>query len=151
AVDLQPNGQIKAFHVGTGKPLTAPNYDLAGATATAFAGTLRGDDVLFGFADGTIRTGKLNLSARVMPADQLPPAMRKLDERDATDGSVVYSQIPGQFRRTAIEIALDAPAQIADPGIAILKADYRLGGTAERPLKTFVTLDATGKLRISQA
>ena len=151
AVDLQPDGHVKAFHVGTGTPIAAPSYDLGGMTATTFASTLRGDDVLFGFQDGTIRTGKLNLNASVTPANQVPPSLRKLDERDATDGTDVYSKIPGQFRKTNVTTTLDAPAQIAEPGVAILKADYRLGGTAERPLKTFVTLDATGKLRLTQA
>jgi len=151
ALDLQLDGQVKAFHVGTGTSLAAPSFDLGGLTATAFAATLRGDDVLFGFADGTIRTGKLNLIARVTPTDQVPQGLRKLDERDSTDGQAVFSRIPGQYRRTHVELTLDAAAPIADPGVAILKADYRLGGTAERPLKTFVTLDATGKMRLSQA
>lgn len=57
---------------------------------------------------------------------------------------------PGPFRKTNVETTLDAPAQIAEPGVAIL-VGYRLGGTAERPLKTFVTLDAAGKLRLTQA
>jgi len=151
ALDLQLDGQVKAFHVGTGAALTSPSFDLGGLTATAFAATLRGDDVLFGFADGTIRTGKLNLVARVTPSDQVPQGLRSLDDRDSTDGQAVFSRIPGQYRRTHVELALDAAAPIADPGVAILKADYRLGGTAERPLKTFVTLDATGKMRLTQA
>jgi phosphate transport system permease protein len=151
ALDLQLDGKVKAFHVGTGTELSAPSFDLGGLTATAFAATLRGDDVLFGFADGTIRTGRLNLTASITPANQIPQGLRKLDDRDTTDGQTVYSRIPGQFRRTTTEIALDAPTPVADAGVAILKADYRLGGTAERPLKTFVTLDATGKMRLSQA
>lgn len=151
AVDLQPDGVIKAFHVGTGTPIEVPTFDLGGQVATAFASTLRGDDILFGFQDGTIRTGKLNLTAQITPAEQAPVDLRKLDERDSTDGRQVFSRIPGQFRRTTVDIALDAPVQIADAGVAILKADYRFGGTAERPLRTFVTLDAMGKLRLTQA
>ena len=151
AVDLKADGQVNAFHVGTGAPIQAPSFDLGGQVATAFAATLRGDDVLFGFADGTIRTAKLNLPATVTSTTQVPANVRKLDQRDVTDGTHVFSRIPGQYRRTSVDIAVDAPVAIAEPGIAILKADYRLGGTAERPLKTFVTLDATGKMRLSQA
>ncbi len=151
AVDLQPDGHVHAFHVGTGTTLEAPSFDLAGLTASAFASTLRGDDVLFGFADGTVRTGKLNLTALVTPSTQVPEGLRKLDDRDLTDGRQVFTKIPGQFRRTSVDITLEPFVQIADPGVAILKADYRLGGTAERPLKTFVTLDATGKVRLTQA
>jgi phosphate transport system permease protein len=98
-----------------------------------------------------VRAGKLELKAQIVPTDQAPADLRALDARDLTDGKVVYSKIPGQLRRTGIELALDPAVQVADVGTAILKADYRVGGTAERPLRTFVTLDATGKLRLSQA
>jgi len=151
AVDLQLDGHVKAFHAATGTQIEAQNFDLAGQTATAFASTLRGDNLLFAFADGTVRTGKLELKAQVVPTNQAPANLRALDDRDLTDGTVVYSRIPGQLRRTGIELALDPAVQVADAGTAILKADYRVGGTAERPLRTFVTLDATGKLRLSQA
>jgi phosphate transport system permease protein len=151
AVDAALDGHIEAFHVATGTALEAPSFDLAGATASTFASTLRGDDVLFGFADGTIRTGRLELKAQIVAANAVPGNLRTLSERDLTDGKAVYSRIPGQFRSTSVVVSLEPPVQIAEAGVAILKADYRSGGTAERPLKTFVTLDATGKLRLSQA
>ncbi len=151
AVDVELSGHVEAFHVGTGTTLQAPSFDLAGATATTFASTLRGDDVLFAFADGTVRTGRLLIKPEVVTAEQIPSNLKKLDARDLTDGTVVYSRIPGQFRRKIVELSLEPAVQVADAGVAILKADYRSGGTAERPLKTFVTLDATGKLRLSQA
>ncbi|MCE9523622.1 MAG: ABC transporter permease subunit [Alphaproteobacteria bacterium] len=149
--DLETDGHIKAFHLGTGTPLEVPSYDLSGLTASAFAATLRGDDILFGFPDGSVRAGRFELRSQVMASEGVPTDLRKLDARDSTDGKAVYSKIPGQFRKTSIEISLEPATQIAPVGTAILKADYRVGGTAERPLKTFVTLDAAGKLRLSQA
>jgi phosphate transport system permease protein len=151
AIDLEADGHIKAFHVGTGTSLTVPNIDLGGLTATAFASTLRGDDIMFGFADGTVRTGRLNLSASFVLPKMLPAGLRKLDERDLTDGAAIFSKIPGQYRKTGVAVTMDAATAIAPAGTAIIKADYRIGGTAERPLRTFVTLDATGKLRLTQA
>ncbi len=148
--DVQADGHVATFHAGTGTPLEGLGYDLGGLSATAFASTLRGDDVLFAFGDGTVRPGKLALKATVLLEQAIPPGLQKLDERDSTDGKAVFTRIPGQFRRTAVELSLEAPIQIADAGIAILKADYRAGGTAERPLRTFVTLDAAGTLRLSQ-
>ncbi|MFM9864964.1 MAG: ABC transporter permease subunit [Micropepsaceae bacterium] len=150
-VDVALDGHVAAFHVATGATITAPSFDLGPIAASTFASTLKGDDVLFGFADGTIRTGRLNLKAQVVAAGLVPAGLKKLDERDLTDGTAVYTRIPGQFRKTAVELSLEPAVQIAETGVAILKADYRSGGTAERPLKTFVTLDATGKLRLSQA
>jgi phosphate transport system permease protein len=149
--DLQADGRVKTFHVATGTPLESASFDLAGLSSSTFASTLRGDDILFGFADGTVRLGRFELRPLVVTAEGLPPGLRKLDERDLTDGRSIYSRIPGQFRRTSVELALDPAVQIADAGVAILRADYRVGGTAERPLKTFVTLDAAGTLRLSQA
>jgi phosphate transport system permease protein len=151
ALRLSTDGSIGAFHARTGAPLQVPAFDLAGSTASAFASTLRGDDIVFGFPDGTVRTGRIEFVPQIVPTSQLPAELRKLDDRDLTDGSLVYSKIPGQYRKTGVQIALDAPVQVAEIGTPILQADYRLGGTAERPLKTFVTLDATGKIRLSQA
>ena len=149
--DVQADGHVTAFHAATGTPLEAASYDLGGLTATAFASTLKGDDILFAFADGTVRPGRFNLKASVIGAQALPQGLRKLDARDSTDGNAIFTRIPGQFRRTAIELSLEAPIQIADAGTAIVNADYRAGGPAERPLRTFVTLDAAGTLRLSQA
>ena len=149
--DLQADGHVVAFHITSGTVLTAPSFDLRGQLSTAFASTLRGDDVLFGFADGTVRPGRFELRPTVVAADSLPTGLKTLDARDVTDGTSVYSRIPGQFRRTTVELSLEPAVQVADPGTAILHADYRVGGTAERPLKTFVTLDASGALRLSQA
>ena len=151
AVDLEADGLLKAFHVATGTELAVDRFDLGGLTASAFASTLRGDDILFGFADGTVRTGKVNLRVDFLQTAQLPIGLRRLDERDSTDGKAVYSLVLGQHRKTSVEIKLDAPTAISKPDIAILKADYRAGGTAERPLRTFVTLDAAGTLRLTQA
>jgi phosphate transport system permease protein len=149
--DIRSDGKVEAFHPRSGVKLTSASFDLGGQTATAFASTLRGDDVIFGFADGTVRTGKIGIRNDFIAETALPQGRKKLTDRDTTDGTAIYSKVLGQYRKSTVELKLDAPVQVADPGVAILKADYRAGGTAERPLRTFVTLDAGGKLRLSQA
>ena len=151
AVDLQLNGQVHAFHVGTGDALAAPSMDLGGQMASVFASTLRGDDVLFGFADGTVRTGTVILRNDFILDKARPPGLRKLDARDQTDGTSIYTKVPGQYRKVSVETKVENPVQVAEIGTAIVRADYRVGGTQERPLRTFVTLDAAGNLRLSQA
>ena len=151
ALDLAPDGTIEAFHAPTGKALPAPAFDLSGKSATAIGKTLQGGDIIFGFDDGTVRVGTLQLKQLVVQEDAIPAGATTLDERDVTANGAVFSRIPGQFRRTTIETALEAPAQVAPAGTPILKVDYRVSGTAERPLKTFVTLDAAGTIRLSQA
>ena len=151
ALDLAPNGVIEAFHAPTGRMLPAPAFDLDGQTATAIGTTLQGGDLIFGFVDGTVRVGTLQLRQLVVLEGAIPAGAERLDERDVTVNGAVFSQIPGQFRRTTIETSLEAPAQVAPAGTPIVKVDYRVSGTAERPLKTFVSLDAAGTIRLSQA
>jgi phosphate transport system permease protein len=151
ALDLALDGKIEAFHAPTGRPLPAPAFDLGGQTATSVGKTLQGADIIFGFADGTARIGQLNLKQVVVPDSAVPADAQPLDSRDALAGNAVFSKIPGQFRRTTVETTLEPAVQIAPAGTAILKVDYRVAGTAERPLKTFVTLDSAGTIRLSQA
>lgn len=151
ALDLGPDGRIEAFHAPTGRALPAPAFDLGGQSATAIAKTLGGGDIIFGFADGTVRIGQLNLRQLVVQENAIPADLQNLDERDGMSGGAVFSKIPGQYRKTTIETTLEEPVQVAPAGTAIVKVDYRVSGTAERPLKTFVSLDAAGTIRISQA
>ncbi|BCW89762.1 hypothetical protein sos41_29290 [Alphaproteobacteria bacterium SO-S41] len=151
ALDVALDGKVEAFHAPTGKSLPAPAFDMGGQTATTVGKTLQGGDIIFGFADGTMRIGTLLLKQIVVGEDTIPADAQKLDDRDVLSGGFVFSKIPGQFRRTSVETTLEAPVQIAPAGTAIRKVDYRVSGTAERPLKTFVSLDAAGTIRLSQA
>ena len=150
-VRMAADGSTSGLHAPTGKPIEVPKFDFAGATASAFARTLAGDDLLFGFPDGTVRAGRIDIHPKVVTTKLTPKDLMPLDERDSTDGRVIYTKIPGQFRKTEPVIALDPAVQVAPLGTAIVRADFRVGGTAERPKRTFVTLDAAGKIRLSEA
>ena len=150
-VRMATDGSTNGFHAQTGTPIEVPRFDFGGVTASAFARTLVGDDFLFGFPDGTVRTGRIDIHPKVVTNQLTPKGLTRLDDRDSTDGRVIYTKIPGQFRKTEPLLTLNAPVQVAPAGAAILLADFRVGGTPERPLSTFVTLDALGKVRLSQA
>lgn len=151
ALELGLDGKIEAFHPPTGRLLVAPAFDLGGRSATTIGKTLQGGDLIFGFADGTVRLGQLTLKQLLVAEAALPADAAKLDERDSLSGADLYSRVPGQYRKTSIETVLEEPVQVAAQGTAILNVDYRVSGTAERPLKTFVSLDAGGTIRLSQA
>ncbi|MCC6920594.1 MAG: ABC transporter permease subunit [Alphaproteobacteria bacterium] len=87
----------------------------------------------------------------VVPETVIPADLQTLNERDGLSGGAIFSRIPGQYRKSSIETAIEPPVQVAPHGVAIVKVDYRVSGTAERPLKTFVSLDAAGTIRLSQA
>ncbi|MBX3499815.1 MAG: ABC transporter permease subunit [Alphaproteobacteria bacterium] len=150
AISVTSTGAVGAFHIPTGKALAGSPFDLGGATASAFGATLSGGDVVFGFADGTVRFGRLEVKTRVAPASEMPAGLVKLDAQDLTDGKSVYSPLPGQqVRILSVTSTLDAPQKIGDvPLVAIY---YRTGGTVERPTRSFVTVDANGEVRLSRA
>jgi phosphate transport system permease protein len=151
ALDLSLDGHIEAFHAPTGRSIPAPAFDLGGQVATTVGKTLGGGDIIFGFGDGTVRLGQLNLKQVVVPESAIPADIQNLDERDGLSGGAIFSRIPGQYRKSSIELAIEPAVQVAPNGVAIVKVDYRVAGTAERPLKTFVSLDAAGTIRLSQA
>lgn len=150
ALNLNADGTHSAFHVPTGTALDVPSFDFAGQKPTAISRTLRGDDMIFGFADGTIRLGRALLKADVLPGSAMPKNLTALDARDGTNGNMVYSRVAGgQTRRISVVLSLGAPQQVAPAGTSIIAVDYRVGGSSERPLKAFVSADASGVVRLS--
>jgi phosphate transport system permease protein len=147
---LQKDGVVRVSHLASGRTLKPLQVDLGGREATAFAQTLAGNHIAIGFSDGHVAFGTINLSATVLRGTDLPTGMAKLNDRDWTDGTVIYSRIPGdQIRRIEASVALDPAQRISDS--AIVSIDYHLGGTAERPTRTLATIDASGEVRLSRA
>ena len=144
-----PSGAVIAFHLPTGTTLEPLAYDFGGIAVTGFGQTLKREDLAFGFADGTIRFGRMRMTTQVLPAGDLPAGLKRLDDRDLTDGKAVWTKIAGnQLRKVTPELTLEPPQKIAEDGSAIVALDYRLGGTVERPTKAFVAVDAAGVARI---
>ncbi len=150
AVAMGADGGLAAFHAGTGKPLHVPAFDFGGKRVTAVASTLERDSLAFGFEDGTVRFGKVSLRTDVQPEDRRPEALTPLDARDATDGSSIYSVVPGhQIRRVWVETTLESETQGSSTGSPIVALDYRVSGVAERMTRAVVVMDAKGEVGIS--
>jgi phosphate transport system permease protein len=150
ATRIAADGSISAFHLRTGTPLRTEQFDFGGKTATAVAGVLRRDQVAFGFEDGTIRFGDIDFDVTVVREGQLPANRQKLDAHDTYADGAVYTRLPtGDYRRVIASWAFGEPQQISEqPIIAI---NYRVGGTVERPTRTFATVDSESVARISRA
>lgn len=149
-VELLSDGRVEAFQAATGERIGGPSVDLKGETPTAFARTLQGDDIALGFPDGTVRVGQLRIAPSVIPAKSLPEGLKKLPLGDMTDGKAIISPVPGgQVRRLEPQFTLGDPVQVAPKGTPIRFLDYRVGGTSERPVQTFVSIDDKGVLRLS--
>ncbi|MFN4353487.1 ABC transporter permease subunit [Parvibaculum sp.] len=145
------DGKISAFHVPTGRQIPAPDFEFDGKDATAVGGVVRRDQIAFGFEDGTVRFASFGFDISVVIPRNLPSNLVKLDEtsRLAADGAV-FTQLPrDQYRRVALSASLDEPQQISE--FPIVAVDYRVGGTVERPTRSFVTFDTAGVGRLSRA
>ncbi len=151
-VRISSGGEVETFHLPTGRRLSGLALSLGEAPVTAFARTLRGGHLIFGFADGSVRFGRLTFRTELLDAGNLPSGLEDLDGTDRTDGSGVYSAIPGaQVRRVTPALEL-LERQAASPnGLPIVALDYRVGGSVERPSRAFVTVDASGAVVLTRS
>ncbi|MGE3334323.1 MAG: ABC transporter permease [Rhodospirillaceae bacterium] len=151
STSVDATGKVHAFHIATGTELDAPAFDLGGNEVSAFNRTLNGRDLAFGFADGTLRLGTLKVGGAVVDNAQVPQNLKRLNDSDFTDGQAIYTAIsPEQTRVVSIAVELGEATQVAPAGTAIAAIDYRLGGTVERPTRSFITVDAAGIGRLSR-
>jgi phosphate transport system permease protein len=152
ALTFAQDGTVAAYHIPTGTALPAQKLNFGGAQLTSVERTINWEDLAFGFADGTIRFGRLAIKVDILPAAQVPANLKKLDHHDMSDGTAIYSPIPGdQVRKLSIVTELDEAQKVSEAGKPIVAVDYHRGGTSERPTKTFVSVDADGIVRLSRS
>jgi len=151
STSVDATGKVHAFHIATGTQLEPLAFDLAGKEVTAFNRTLNGRDLAFGFSDGTLRLGTLRVGGTIIDNTDVPAGLRRLNDTDLTDGKAIYTPISAdQTRVVSVAAELSAEAQTAPAGTAIVAIDYRLGGTVERPTRSFITVDAAGVGRLNR-
>ena len=149
---IAADGRVETFHIETGRALESSQLDFGGQTATAAGGTLNRDEIAFGFPDGSVRFAHVGLDVRVLRAEDLPTGLTPLLGDDLTDGRVVYRKVPNnQYRVILLSYQIKEPIQVAEAGVAIKAISYVIGGTVERPTRSYVTFDAQGIGRLSRA
>jgi len=143
---LTKQGKGSLFHAKTGFPLQRVMLDLEGRELSALAFTPDRRYVLFGFSDGSVRFGALEFTAEILTPENLPQGLNKVDEKDSTDGSNIYSQIPGnQFRKVSFSLSLDKEfIPVSETGKPLVALAYHVSGQAERQARAFVALDEEG-------
>ena len=151
-LEFTKKGEVMLFHAKTGKQLTPPELDFHGTAITSFSDTLDRRNMAFGFADGTIQFVTVLFETETITADDLPQGLTKLDERDATNGSTIYSRIPGnKYRKISLELESEPSLLISKSGNPIVALDYRVSGEAERQTKAFVTIDGEDQVTLNVA
>ena len=148
-IRVSADGAVSAFHFPTGSFVSSAQLDFPDR-ATAVAGIVTRNEVAFGFADGTVRFGEFGFEVNIVRPDNLPPQRQPLDSSDSLAGATVYRELgTGDYRALNPRWTVAPPQKISDAGIVAL--DYRIGGTVERPTRSFVTVDAAGVARVSRA
>lgn len=142
AAKIGPDGKVVVWHPATGTPLKTESFDLEGKQVTAFSQGINPSNVAFGFSDGTVRLGRLIFETEIFGPAELPDALKVLDERDSTDGSAVYSRIPGdQTRKCTMKLALDPEIKVSETGSPIMAMDYRFTRFGGTPKQTLAVMD----------
>ena len=144
------SGNVLTYHIPTGTEVARTTLDFNGAEVTAVAGTLERDRVAFGFDDGSVRFATLGFESRATARNRLPSGLTQIDARDRMLDGFVYTEVgTGDFRTNSSIVELRSVEQVSDAPIVAL--DYRIGGTAERPIIVFATVDAAGQVRVSRS
>ncbi|MFU8899489.1 MAG: ABC transporter permease subunit, partial [Roseinatronobacter sp.] len=144
------SGNVLTYHIPTGTEVTRTTLDFDGAEVTSVAGTLERDRVAFGFDDGSVRFATLGFESRATARNRLPSGLIQIDARDRMLDGFVYTEVgTGDFRTNSSIVELRSVEQVSDAPIVAL--DYRIGGTAERPIIVFATVDAAGQVRVSRS
>ena len=151
-VEITSSGDVQTFHLPTGRLLAGVSLNLGAAPVTAFARTLRGGHLIFGFADGSVRFGRLSFRTDLLGEADVPADLEAIAGADRTDGRAVYSALPdAQVRRVASEVELLESQPASPAGLPIVAVDYRVGGSVERPSRAFVTVDAAGTVVLTKS
>jgi phosphate transport system permease protein len=144
------SGNVLTYHIPTGTEVTRTTLDFDGAEVTSVAGTLERDRVAFGFDDGSVRFATLGFESRATARNRLPSGLTQIDARDRMLDGFVYTEVgTGDFRTNSSIVELRSVEQVSDAPVVAL--DYRIGGTAERPIIVFATVDAAGQVRVSRS
>ena len=143
AVLAQMDGSVSAWHAKSGTRLTVPSFDLGGKTVTAASRAIDGVHLAFGFSDGTVRFGTVEFKTDVFAENDIPKGLKKISAIDSTDGSAVFSMVPGkQIRKVIVELKLEDEIVVSEAGSAIIALGYRYSHFAEKPTKILVSVDA---------
>jgi phosphate transport system permease protein len=127
-----PDGSAEAFRLDTGESLARRSVFEATPTAVSISAAEGGG--LFGFADGTLRFGKIGIITRRMEADALPVELREIGvgKLTAHAGGLVERMPDGLFRHYVLDAGpLDKPIPV-DPPSKVLLVDYARHGDTVR-------------------
>ncbi|MFT4570606.1 MAG: phosphate transport system permease protein [Hyphomicrobiaceae bacterium] len=144
AWSLSDDQVLSVFRPDTGDVLdVGPLLD--GPSPTAVAMDLRGGTVVAGFADGTIRRGRVAFASSFLAASQVEESVPSADGQRVPYRKGVLERLGAdQFRWDRVERSFDAPVNLDDSGSAVVAIDYAVEGGAP----TVAAMTADGNLHV---
>ncbi len=132
---LFPDGRLLILRLDDGRVIEQRQL-FEGVRCTAVSRSVEGRDLALGFADGTVRLGRIDFKTTFRERQDVPPELHSLTAgQSATwDQGVVQRTPQGQFRWQAIDIQLLEPLQVAEAAIEQLDHLYPVeSGTTVGP------------------
>ncbi|MGE3316412.1 MAG: hypothetical protein AB7O26_14950, partial [Planctomycetaceae bacterium] len=142
---LLPNGTWQVVRADNGQAIAErPLFD--GTAPTAFAQVADKRDIVFGFADGSLKLASIASESRFLAEDELTEALKKLVSGEilAHETGIAQKTEQGEIRSQTLEVKVVEPALDGVPGSAIQLVDEAISGE-NRVVATFA---ADGQLRV---
>jgi len=147
-LELDRAGHLATYDLGSGERIA--HRDLfVGEPPTAIAAQTLSDDVLLGFADGTVAVGRIGFESSFLTGEDVPTALVDLPRGEVAlhEGRLVERTVAGQLRITAPIATFDAPVRVADGDpLELVDISYTSRGEA---IATLQRDRETGTLRLA--
>jgi len=144
---LDRDGVTASYDLSTGARLERRQL-FEGAPPIAAAFQALSDQVLLGFADGTVRNGRLGFDTTFLEGEDLPEHLTGLQPGSVEkhEGAIVERTNAGQLRATRFVASFEAPVVVAD-GDPLELVDISFTPNGES-LATWQRDAATGEVRL---
>ena len=130
AAFVSPDGSIQPFELSTGNALAAPVPLSEGQRPTALAVVRNGELVAAGYADGTVRLGKIGFDESILETQ--PPTPERTSW--AAGGGLYEMVTPTRARRSQFEIELGDAVALGEGSGSVVRIDYRIDPTGRTVL-----------------
>lgn len=144
AWSLGSDGTLSVFRPDTGAVLSESPL-IEGEPPTAVAFDMHDETAAAGFADGTIRRGRVGFRSTLLDDEDVLGVLpeQRGDHVPYREG-VLERIADGQLRYTRVERSFDAAVPIDASGSAVVKMDYAVAGSGP----TLAVVTADGKLHV---
>jgi phosphate transport system permease protein len=143
---LFADGSLQIIRLDNGELLQKRKlFDGPALTAASFPPGGADSPAVFGFADGSIRTGTIQFTSKFLGDEELPASLRDLEPKQAGRfQNTMGVRLPdGQFRLTELQVDIKEPAK--GQKSPVLLVDHSKTTTGQ----VVVILSADGKLRLN--